>query len=68
MRYQTPNFPTLKTDFYHIDITPATTRATLSKKHDISDAYDMFHGIVGRFPPKQLQNTQRWLTNRSKLA
>lgn len=31
MRYWTPNFPTLKTDFYHIDITPATKRATNGK-------------------------------------
>jgi hypothetical protein len=68
MRYQTPNFPRLKSDFYHIDISPATTRATIHKKHDISGAYDIFRGIVVRFAPKQLQNTQRWLTNPLKLA
>ena len=27
----TPFFPTLKTDFYHIDISPATTRAAIIK-------------------------------------
>jgi len=31
MQYWTPNFPTLKTDFYHIDITPATKRAANRK-------------------------------------
>lgn len=31
MRYSTPNFPTIKNDFYHIDISPATTLATLRK-------------------------------------
>ncbi len=31
MGYLTPNFPTLKSDFYHIDISPATTLATILK-------------------------------------
>jgi len=29
MRLLTPNFPVLKTDFYHIDIKPATTLAAI---------------------------------------
>ena len=31
MGYLTPIFPTIKNDFYHIDISPATTLATIRK-------------------------------------